>query len=417
MKNEIYIFGASGYGKRAYESLKAQYHICGFLDNAPDKWGSRLEGLEVFSPELLKNKEECFVIIASAYAPEIAEQIKETGCQFAIFPSLELCNQYTNTELTCRLDASALKLYTKLKELDISNLDISEYSKRYLQSKSLTTLFYYSGILYEILSQNSNINLFLEYGGGTGLLSLLASETGVSDVYYNDIYDVSCKDAKMIADVMGYRRKDYICGDAEEVAAYCNNAGIRFHAIASYDVLEHIYDIKEFYHTMMPCLVENGVLYMASGANTFCKKTVQKLIAGHLKMEFMDREAEYGHKDRDTLDAYHKIRERLIKNYSDDKGIYLNTAEIIGLAFMTRGKIKEDIENAIELYAKDKIIPEPDAYFPFNTCDPYTGNWAEHLINYHELKKSLELSGFDVGYSFFGTPEESPVIIVRCTRK
>jgi hypothetical protein len=46
------------------------------------------------------------------------------------------------------------------------------------------------------------------------------------------------------------------------------------------------------------------------------------------------------------------------------------------LAKKTRGLMKDDIEKLVEEYiASGKITYQPD--HPTNTCDPYTGNWAD----------------------------------------
>lgn len=42
-------------------------------------------------------------------------------------------------------------------------------------------------------------NVFVDYGAGTGIMSLLAREMGFGAVLYVDIYDVSCRDAELIA--------------------------------------------------------------------------------------------------------------------------------------------------------------------------------------------------------------------------
>lgn len=114
---------------------------------------------------------------------------------------------YDNKNLCRKIDLATYKLFSKLKKIEINKLDISEYNMCYLNNKNLNQIFIYSQILYYILSENININNFLDYGGGTGLLSLLAIECGVPNVFYNDIYNISCRDAETIAKELGYQRQ------------------------------------------------------------------------------------------------------------------------------------------------------------------------------------------------------------------
>ncbi len=54
--------------------------------------------------------------------------------------------------------------------------------------------------------------VFLDYSGGLGMLSLLAKELGVGTVIYNDIYDVACRDSKLIAESVGNEANYYVQG-------------------------------------------------------------------------------------------------------------------------------------------------------------------------------------------------------------
>lgn len=79
------------------------------------------------------------------------------------------------------------------------------------------------------------------------------------------------------------------------------------------------------------------------------------------------------------------IREHF-PNLSDD--------EIKQLAINTRGLMKDDILKSVEQYIKNGETPKLIEH-PTNTCDPYTGNWMEHLMNPYYLKESFSFNGFD----------------------
>ena len=76
---DIVVFGTGEIGKEAFPFLKEKFHLLFWVDNNKDKWGAKLEGLEIESPdEILQH--DCDVVIASTkYASEIAEQLKRMG--------------------------------------------------------------------------------------------------------------------------------------------------------------------------------------------------------------------------------------------------------------------------------------------------------------------------------------------------
>lgn len=160
MKN-IYIFGASEYGKRAYHELKERYQVIHFVDNSKRKQGTEfIDGITVVSPEQIELGEGREIVIASSYAHEIIKQLEDIGIfQYNIFPSLQLCGEqsYKNKDLAVSIDNACMCLYQKYKSLDIETLSISDYSKRYLKNKSLTTLYQYGRILYYILEKNRTL--------------------------------------------------------------------------------------------------------------------------------------------------------------------------------------------------------------------------------------------------------------------
>ena len=87
------------------------------------------------------------------------------------------------------IDEAAGRLHSKLVGLDLESIDVSDYNKKYLKSKlsSMTTnMRIYSYILALSLAE-SKISfdkfVFMDYGGGSGLLSLLAKEVGIGTVY------------------------------------------------------------------------------------------------------------------------------------------------------------------------------------------------------------------------------------------
>jgi 2-polyprenyl-3-methyl-5-hydroxy-6-metoxy-1,4-benzoquinol methylase len=304
-----------------------------------------------------------------------------------------------NTQLLTNINSAACRLYEKLKVLNINTLNISDYNKRYIGKKFenlISSLQLYSYLLSLTVDKTEipkNKFTLIDYGGGSGLLSLLAKELGIETVIYNDIYDVSCKDAKIIGKHIGNAADFYIQGEIEELIDFVKKRKINCNAIASYDVIEHIYDIEDFFRKIPLLSNEELTIVMASGANIFNPRRRKLIIKQQREAEYFDRQEKWGHKERDCLKSYLEVRKEIISDYIRDANKKLSEKEIDKLAKKTRGKKTEDILECVEDYFKNGTYP-PEPKHPTNTCDPYTGNRTEDLFNPYILKKILDNRGF-----------------------
>ncbi len=109
------------------------------------------------------------------------------------------------------------------------------------------------------------------------------------------------------------------------------------------------------------------------------------------KREHFATKKKFGHKERDSTDAYLDIRNRIIKSHDP----HLNDSTVKRLAHLTRGKNVADIIACVKDFNENSVEPESPTH-PTNTCDPNTGNWCEHLLNIGHLKKILSEEGFSV---------------------
>lgn len=82
----IMLFGASKLGKIAFDYLKDDYNIVGFLDNDEKKWGKEFCGVKINSPQELCCHNDFVILICSEYHVYIAKQMMESGIrQFWVF--------------------------------------------------------------------------------------------------------------------------------------------------------------------------------------------------------------------------------------------------------------------------------------------------------------------------------------------
>jgi hypothetical protein len=302
-------------------------------------------------------------------------------------------------DLLKEIDAASNRLADKLSKIDILSLDISDYNKRYFGDiiKGITASlqlrsYILAWLLHEVKVPRKEI-VFIDYGGGSGLLSLLAKEYGIGTVIYDDIYEVSCKDARTIARAIGNEAEHYVPADIDELIQFMKDQNLSATALGSYDVLEHIYNVESFLPKLN--LLSQGPfhVFMGSGANPFNPLVNKVLIKKQIDFELNDRPNYWGSKDRDSLRSFLSIRREIISDYAILKGINFENSILDNLAKKTRGLIKEDIETQVDNFIKTGVFPK-EIKHKTNTCDPYTGNWAEHLMNPYELSENLSKSGF-----------------------
>ena len=246
--------------------------------------------------------------------------------------------------------------------------------------------------------------MFVDYGGGPGTLSLLAKELGIGTVIYNDIYDVSCRDARVIGQMAKSEADYYVLGDIDDLIGFLKQNAISCNAIASSDVVEHIYDI-ESYLRQISGLSETALnIVMATTANSRNPIIKRQRIRMHMDVEYKDRDKVWGHKERDSLKSYLSIRKEIVLQYAPT----LSGEEVDRLARATRGLIVSDIEKCVKEYLETgRVSRKPD--HSTNTCDPYTGNWAEHLMDVKHLRQVLCDEGLEVRIlsGYYGTPNSA----------
>lgn len=310
-----------------------------------------------------------------------------------------------NPKLKETLNNAARNLFQKLEKVEGNELDISDYSKKYFgnyQSKLHYSLecgcFILAHSLNHLGDDFANATV-LDHGGGLGMLSLLAKSAQIKTVVYNDIYNVSTNDAKKIASLLNVSANYYICSDIIELVAELNNKQITIDCFISRNVIEHIYNLEEFFCELSKVPGKNLTVFIATTAN-------EKNILVDLYTKKLQRKAEFEYsagkwdKGRDSKKPYSIIRkEILLEAYPN-----LQRKELMELVICSRGLIKKDILVMAEKYVKDGIMPQKPNH-PSNTCDPFTGNRTENLLPIENYKKYFEANGFsfDVYAGFYNT--------------
>lgn len=294
---------------------------------------------------------------------------------------------------------ASTRLYLKLKELELSSLNISEYNKNYVNKYLNNYLFYiplYTQLLQKSISKlNKPISesTFIDYGGGCGILSFLAIELGFKNVIYSDLYSVSVSDTKILSSKLDLTINEFICGDIEEFIDKLFKNNIKPDLICSFDVLEHIYDLENWFNKLSQIKNNFHLIFMtsANSHNPFVRNRLKKL---QLKAEHQGSITSFGWKKSDTRTAYIEVRKEIIKKTYPN----LNSFDVELLSKKTRGLRKDHIHKVVLEFLKSSEI-NYQINHPTNTCDPNNGNWTENLIDLNFLTNILIEKKYNIKYT------------------
>ena len=295
------------------------------------------------------------------------------------------------------LNAAAARLARKMQSLDLATASVSEFTRAYFGSKLIhaqsnlqRNTFVLAWALAPMLRWAPMHELVLvDYGGGTGDLALLAKEVGVGTVIFNDLFEEFCRDARHLGAAIGLEAEHYVQGDVQALISFCHAKMIAPHGVVSFDVLEHIYDVDDFLARIVKVSPHRLAVSLASGANPLSPIVNRRLMRLQRSRELIGNPTKDQTEDpRDTDQPYLVLRRQMIATAAPQ----LSPAELDALAARTRGMRIGDIQLTAERYVSLKQLP-PEPTHPTNTCDPYTGNWCEQLLDPRELARKLTTLG------------------------
>ena len=289
-------------------------------------------------------------------------------------------------DLTLLINNRANHLYQKLLHIDISNTDIDETGKHYFTKHHNGKRLFFSiqssaDIIYKTVKKTNKpiaSLFFLDYGAGLGTLFLLAGLVGFKKVYYNDYLPQWTSNAKIICNVLEINIDDFITGDIDAVIDYGNSNTVHFDILASRNVVEHIYKLREFY----------SKLYQ-SGITDLCYNTTT---ANYQNLAMRLKHYRYHYQVEKTV--FKKQRADYLKELIPD----IKIADLNKLVKLTRGRSFADFTDAVNNYFKKQPV-WPVEFLGTNTCDHKNGVWAENLISRKNYYNIIQQAGFIVEYT------------------
>ncbi len=303
---------------------------------------------------------------------------------------LDINKQHTFIEMTDEtarlLNDRANHLYRQLAMLDISDTDIDNIGKEYFINHHTGNRLFFSiqssaNIIYQSVTKlNKPLTelIFIDYGAGLGTLFLLAGLAGFKKVYFNDYFPQWAGYAKIICSKLAITIDDFISGDIDAVIDYGKANNIHFDILASRNVVEHIYRLRDFYTKLYQSDITT-ICYATTTANYHNPAMRLKHYWHHYQVE---------------KKVYKKQRAGFIKELVPG----ITSADINALIKITRGRAFADFTNAVDLYFKKQPVPAVE-FLHTNTCECKTGVWAENLLSRKNYSDIIRQAGFTVSYT------------------
>jgi 2-polyprenyl-3-methyl-5-hydroxy-6-metoxy-1,4-benzoquinol methylase len=276
-------------------------------------------------------------------------------------------------ELSTLIEEKAQILYKKLFDLPVRALNLPEMPLNYYLGRHHDRKFFSVQTSAELLYRSIKLKgkplnelVIMEYGAGMGSLFLLAKMIGCKTLIYNDILPDMAVAAELISKYLEIPVDLFIAGDHNYTIEVLRERGIQCDIILSRNVVEHIYDLDDFYGSMAASQPD-ALIYFSTTANYHNPA----MLWYHKKLH-RTSEQQY----------FQKRKDKIVKAIP---GIAPQVADKLALA--TRGLAMNDLEEAINNFERHERLPDPAIHYT-NTCDPDDGVWMEHIIPVAEYKKN-----------------------------
>ncbi len=235
----------------------------------------------------------------------------------------------------------------------------------------------------EFLPKEKQQAVLIDVGAGNGILGIFAKYCGFKEVYANDTETFFLEGIEKLSAFLQIKIDGYLHGSLEDsdIKSFTSQPD----AFVGSDVIEHIYDLKQFVKTISS-LNPHSVCAFTTGSNpeNYLKvKALQKLQRRDELQGYTGEEV-----DSSKHEAFLKMREEIITEEHKD----LINIDLHLLAHATRGLNKKDIISAVKAFDNTGELPTPAA--GYNTCNPLTGSWSEKIISIEDYKSIFRREGF-----------------------
>ena len=281
-------------------------------------------------------------------------------------------------------DAIQNTLAHTLAQLDVSRLSISQYSRTALK-RVLAAAEYYLEIYRNSLERTLTMcdkspdrMTIVDYGGGHGLLGILAKKLGFAHVIYIDCNADALQTVHELSALLEAAPDAMLQGDATTLGDWCRNNNVAPDALLAMDVIEHIYVLDEFFAALHSIPTHGSSLKMIfTTASTPFNKRIERRLRKAMQADELGTATKKGfwQKRRDYVQELHPdMSDRELDYWADN----------------TRGLTYADVARAVESQSPNLLL-DPD-----NTCDPDTGSWTERLLPVDDYRQLLLPYGYSL---------------------
>ena len=270
------------------------------------------------------------------------------------------------------------QMIAQLKELRIKKLTDDADVRRKLRGIADTAAYHveiYQRCLDEVLTRSAHSPeecTVVDYEGDYGLLSLLAKRLGFGKVIYLSASQEAIQVAQALAEQMGGGPDAVLQGGIDELRKWCDERGMRPHALVSMNEIGHIYVLDPFFaavHSLSPSIT----MLFTTEATPYNKHAVKRL---RRTMQHLEQ----GRRGKKGFLA--QRRDFVQQHYPD-----LPDHQLDYWASYTRGLCNDDILRAVESQSPNLLQD------PYNTCDPMTGRWCQRILPIDDYRHLLSPYG------------------------
>ena len=179
-------------------------------------------------------------------------------------------------------------LTERLKAIDYNKLPISDYNKRYIGNLK-PALSYFMHIYADCLQRGlqaiqtpiSDVTL-IDYGGGTGFLSILAKSIGIGQVIYIDLNPSSVETIQLLKQIIGIGPDIILHGDSDVLADWCARNKVYPQLLIATDLIEHVYDLSLFFKDLIHINDSMYLLFTTASTpfNPYVQQRLHKMMVG-----------------------------------------------------------------------------------------------------------------------------------------
>ena len=271
------------------------------------------------------------------------------------------------------------RLAGALRGINVEELPVSEYSKGALLRVLNAAEFYleiYRNSLEKVLAMCNmppeEITI-VDYGGGHGILSILAKKLGFARVVYIDYNADALQTVQQMSERLGATPDVMLQGDAAVLRQWCESNRVKPNALLAMDVIEHIYVLDEFFGELHS--ISDMMKMVFTTASTPFNKRVERRLRRAMQEDELGTETRKGfwQKRRDYVQELHPdMSDRELDYWADN----------------TRGLTYADVARAVESQSPNLLLDAD------NTCDPATGSWTERILPIDDYRQLLMPYGF-----------------------